>query len=210
MIHQQTKNLSKKPRFQHQKSPSKNTPHFQSYDTIIPEQTIEEQQIKNGNEMVFPSRWTVWIHKNSLSDWTIASYHKLLTISNVTELWNFLNNFNKINYMEYQFFIMKNDVIPIWESPENKKGGAASITVKISDPNLLKIWEDLCVLTINEQIYYDMSEINGISFNLKDDLTIIKIWNKNMDDDISKKLPECFINKYKLFSVSYRKNRATD
>jgi hypothetical protein len=201
----------KKNNYQFQKPIHKPLPLSQSYCTVINSQyKIHDVSQNNGEIMNFPTFWSVWIHKNSSSDWSLDSYHKIMTIHNVADLFGFLNNFDKINYMEYQFFIMKNSITPVWEDPENKYGGAASIIIRISDPNLLKIWEDICVMTINEQIYDKADEITGISFNLKNDLTVIKIWNKNMNDDISKKLPECFISKYKLYSVAYRKNRAVN
>lgn len=206
---QNYKIMNKRNNFQYRKHFRGAPPQSRQYNTQIdPNRGIQEISQNMGEKLVFPSFWSVWIHKNSSNDWSLNSYHKVMTIHTIADFWRFINNFDKINYMEYQFFIMRNNITPTWEDPENKNGGAASLIIRISDPNLLKIWEDVCVMTINEQIYDKMDEINGVSFNLKDDLTVIKIWNKNMNDDISKKLPECFVNKYKLYSISYRKNRA--
>lgn len=114
-----------------------------------------------------------------------------MTIINVADFWKFSNNFHQINYMDYQFFLMKNDILPIWEAPENRNGGAISVRVSVSNPNLLNIWEDACLLTINGQICVnsnDINDINGLSFNLKNNLTVIKIWNGHGNNDISKKI----------------------
>lgn len=193
-----------------QKQCNKTAPQTQIYNSCITQDMKHDELIteKYGHTVKFSSKWNIWIHLNTSNDWTLASYHKIALIETISDFWNFMNSFNKINYMNYQFFMMRENITPIWEDEANKNGGAASIIIKISDPNLLKIWEDICVLTINEQIYNNKSEINGVSFNLKNDLTVIKIWNKNMNDDISKKLPDCFVKKYKLYSISYRKNRA--
>ena len=186
----------------------KSTQQSRTYRTIVDKQHHKENiTVDIGEKMLFSNPWNVWIHKNSSTDWSLDSYHKLMTINSVSDMWSFLNNFDKINYMEYQFFIMKNDITPVWEDPENINGGAASMLIRVCDPNLLKLWKDLCVLVINEQIYDNPKEINGISFNLKNDLTVIKIWNKDLNDDISNKLPECLINKYNLFAITYRKNK---
>lgn len=179
-----------------------------SKENVEKEKPIEnvKTDVNEISNMQFPSEWNIWIHKNSSNDWTLNGYNKIMTIKTIADLWNFINNFNKLNYMNYQFLIMRNQITPIWEDPENAHGGAATLIIRISDKNLLNIWEDICLLTINEQICTDMSDVNGISFNLKDDLTVIKVWNKNMDNDISKKIPKCLINKYKLYSISYRRN----
>jgi len=163
-------------------------------------------QNNNVNNYKFNASWNIWIHKNSSKDWSLNGYNKIFEITNIADFWNFMNNFNKLNYMDYQFFIMRGNITPIWEDPENATGGAASIRLKVSDKNLLDVWTDLCLYTINEQVCQTDDPINGISFNLKNDLTVIKIWNKN-GSDISKKISKNLINKYKLYSVVYIKNR---
>jgi hypothetical protein len=130
-----------------------------------------------------------------------------MTIHNIGDLWSFINNFNKINYMDYQFFVMRGDIIPIWEAPENRNGGAASIRMRLSDKNLLHVWEEVCLYAINDQICPSPKDVNGVSFNLKNDLTVIKIWNNNGCNDISRKISKNITNKYRLFSIVYIKNR---
>lgn len=162
----------------------------------------------SASNMFFPYSWNVWIHKNSSSDWSISGYDNIMTIKSVADFWLFANAFNKLNYMDYQFFIMRENIKPIWESPENRNGGSAIIRLRLSDKNLLNIWEDICLYTINNQICSSsISDINGISFNLKNDLTVIKIWNNNGAIDISKKISKQLIQKYKLHAIVYTRNR---
>lgn len=158
-------------------------------------------------KMPFNTHWSVWIHKNTSKDWSLNSYSKIMTIYNVGDFWSFMNSFNKINYMDFQFFVMRGDIIPIWEEIENRNGGAASIRLKLSDKNLLPVWEDICLHTLNENICDASIEINGVSFNLKNDLTVIKIWNKDGNCDISKKITRNITGKYRLNSIVYIKNR---
>ena len=161
------------------------------------------------NDHKFNSSWNVWIHKNSSKDWTINGYDKIFTISTISDFWNFMNNFNKLNYMDYQFFIMRGNITPLWEDPDNKNGGAASIRMKIADKNLLSFWEDICLYTLNENICSGNNPnefITGVSFNLKNDLTVFKLWN-NSCNDISKKISKNIMNKFKIHSVLYIRNR---
>ncbi len=154
----------------------------------------------------FKSQWNVWIHKNASNDWSITGYDKIMTISNIKNFWEFLNNFDKINYLDNQIFIMRDNILPIWETPENRDGGAAIIRLKHTEPNLLNIWSDVCLLTMNEQICPIVNEINGISFNLKSDLVVIKIWNRNGQYECNKFLNPLITNKYKMY-VCYYQNR---
>lgn len=153
------------------------------------------------------SHWNVWVHHNKSSDWSLNGYHKIMTITNVKEMWEFLNNFNNMNYLEYQIFLMRNDTKPIWEDKHNINGGSASIRIRASDTILVPFWIDACLHTLNENICNQPECINGISFNLKDDLVVIKIWNNDNGNDISKKLSNKLIQKYSIKSVVYIKNR---
>jgi hypothetical protein len=173
-------------------------------------QPMNTQQLFNKEDalkIIFPHTWNVWIHRNSSKDWSLSSYDRIMSVNNAAEFWNFINNFNKINYMDYQFFMMRNDIKPTWEDPVNYNGGAASIRLKLSDKNLLKIWEDICLYVLCDQICTEITTINGISFNLKNDLVVIKIWNDNINNDISKKINKQLISKYRLFQIVYIKNR---
>lgn len=196
------------------KAQSNNQPHTVTYANMAviqpPPQPLPQQKPVNAEDalkMTFPVPWNIWIHKNSSKDWSLAGYDKIMTIQNVGDLWSFINSFNKVNYMDYQFFVMRGDIIPIWEAPENRNGGAASIRMKLSDKNLLRVWEEVCLYAINDQICPSPKDVNGVSFNLKNDLTVIKIWNKDGNHDISRKISRNITNKYKLYSIVYIKNR---
>lgn len=151
------------------------------------------------------SQWLIWIHNNK-ADWKLESYGKLMSLSTVQDFWQFINNFNKLNYMNYQFFIMRQHITPLWEDTENKHGGAITIRWNISEKDLLNLWEDVCILTINETICSHNTIVNGISFNLKENLVVIKIWLKNNDMNAVKKLNSLITEKYKLRPV-YIPNR---
>lgn len=161
----------------------------------------------DDDNIAFPITWNVWIHKNSSNDWSINGYDNIMGISEITDMWYFLNNFCKLNYMDFQFIIMRGNIPPLWECPDNENGGAAVIRVKTLHPKLLNIWYEICIMTINEDICnINPSEITGVSFNLKRDLTVIKIWNRHDTIEINKIIPSNLINKYKL-KVAYTKNR---
>jgi hypothetical protein len=181
--------------------------HVKQSPTIV-QSGIPEQQLSENDEFLklkFPSTWNVWIHKNSSNGWKITDYNKIYSISSVHDLLSFVNNFNKLNYIELQFFVMKGEILPIWEDEPNRNGGTAVTNIKLPNNNLIKIWEDICLLTINQQICATPNEINGISFNLKNDMTVIKIWNKDWKNDISRIMSRMLSFNYGL-RFSYRKH----
>jgi hypothetical protein len=159
--------------------------------------------------MDFKSQWNVWVHHNKSTDWSLNSYHNIMTITNIKEMWEFLNNFNNMNYLEYQIFVMRDNIKPIWEDKSNINGGAASIRLRASENILVPFWIDSCICTMNENVCCHPECINGISFNLKDDLVVIKIWNDDCENDISKKLSDKLIQKYSIKTIVYIKNRPT-
>ena len=162
--------------------------------------------VENADKIVFPSSWHVWVHDNTNGDWSLGSYDKIAKIANIRDFWSFANNFDKFDYMKYQFFIMRDGINPTWEDKKNIYGGSAAFRLAPSNDKLLSIWEDICLLTVNEQIHPDPHIITGVSFNLKPSLALIKIWNDNSEHDFRFQISPRIINNYKLKPV-YIKHR---
>ena len=169
---------------------------------IIDNNEINEN--KNiGNDLFFNSKWNVWIHKSSNSDWDISSYEKIYTITNISTFWRFFSNYQMIDKIDNQIFIMRDDIKPIWEDNANKNGGTCSIkfnyiTNKYNNENTddfgSGVMIALCMLIMNETLIQEKNEINGISYSVKSNGVIIKIWNKNNKYEIATKLPVKLFN----------------
>jgi len=56
----------------------------------------------------------------------------------------------------------------------------------------------------------DMSDINGLSICPKNVWCIIKIWNADASNDISKKMPPKIVDKFSKYSIVYKKNEPED
>lgn len=145
----------------------------------------------------FKSKWNLWVHPNNSTNWTKEGYHHIMTIQNAKDAWEILNNFSTLKCSEYQFFLMRDNIFPMWEDDANITGGTSIIRVRMDDKNLFNLWTDICLLLMNEQLCDPNNDINGLSFNMKNELTAIKIWNGTptpTNDRINKNL----ISKYKL------------
>jgi len=76
------------------------------------------------------------------------------------------------------FFFMKQGVLPLWESTENKNGGTWS--KKIDSSAVHTTFIDLMVHCISEELLIERKEtLVGVSTSPKGPASIIKIWNSD-------------------------------
>ena len=154
-----------------------------------------------GNNLFLNTYWTVWKHDSDCNVWTEDSYKNIYTLNSIGSMWRFLNNFHLFDKVKYQFFVMRNKIKPIWEDNNNRHGGQCSIKFecfsrngKIDCGTIAMV--NICLLMMNETLIpYDNTDINGVSYTIKNKSILIKIWCKNYDNKINEKLPVSLINK---------------
>lgn len=144
------------------------------------------------------SNWKVWMHGNG-SDWSLESYIFLYEITNINSFWKFFNSFTALNKTDNQFYIMRNEITPIWEDVNNRNGSICSLLIGFQDINTIneitsEIMMVICLLILNETFIKNNNIINGISYNLKNRTALIKIWIVN-NTIIQPLLPKNIINK---------------
>ena len=72
--------------------------------------------------------WNIWFHRVDDKNWLIDSYKNIGTITCLEE---YVYYYNKINtFTDGMFFLMKNNIPPLWEDINNINGGV--ITYKIT------------------------------------------------------------------------------
>ena len=154
-------------------------------------------------DMKLKYNWNIWYHHEK-DNWKLSGYKQLYNIDNANSFWKFYNNWDKVGGVTNKhFFLMREDVTPIWEDKNNINGGCWSF--KIQEDQADDLWEDLSVyLVCNELCPSIEDEIMGLSICLKkNNNTVIKIWNKNSKNN-SLKLYEL---KRLLNHKKYRKIR---
>lgn len=126
----------------------------------------------------FKNTWNIWFH-NIRDIWTIDGYKKIYSIENIKDYWKLYNNWDKLGTINNKhFFIMKNEVQPIWEDKNNKDGGCWSF--KVNEANAQDLWNDLSKYLVTENLSSVEDDIVGLSACLKkNNFSVIKIWNKN-------------------------------
>ena len=145
------------------------------------------------------NNWVLWFHDPSDNKWDINSYSKLITITNINEFWLAYKFIDSKILIEGMFFLMKENIEPLWENKDNIDGGCWSY--KINKYDVYNSWIELSIALVNNSLTKDEENnniINGISISPKKTFSIIKIWNNNSEFNnsslLSKKIPGLYVN----------------
>jgi hypothetical protein len=120
--------------------------------------------------------WTLWAHLPQNSDWSIAGYIKIMTVTHVEELIALIHALHDKLISDCMLFLMKHDITPLWEDPQNKLGGCFSYKVIQKIPDVWKnISYSIAGNTLTKDLLFNKS-INGISISPKKNFCILKLW----------------------------------
>lgn len=147
-------------------------------------------------ETKLPYTWNTWVHYEK-DNWKISGYKQMCQIKTVVDFWRFYNNWDKTGGVTSKhFFLMREDVTPIWEDVKNINGGCWSF--KVQEESADELWEDLSTyLACNQLCPTIPDEIMGLSICLKkNNNTVIKIWNKNSKNNSLKLINEYILQKW--------------
>ena len=166
---------------------------------VEPENYCEEKENELGNTKFLNSSWTVWIHKANvgpeIENWTEDTYTSIYVINSIGTFWRFFNNFQMLDKINYQYFIMRNKIKPIWEDNNNRNGSICSFKVEYG-PCAMTC---MSLLIMNETFMMGNEDINGISYSVKNKIILIKIWYKIGSSKVVDKIPIEFMNRLDAF-----------
>ena len=123
------------------------------------------------------NNYTLWMHMLYDNDWSINSYKKIYTFNTIEKAACLIENLNSEIIEKTMIFLMKNDIKPIWEVEENKRGGCFSY--KITTCYIYELWKKMSYMLIGNSLIDDdiiVKNINGISISPKKNYCIFKIW----------------------------------
>jgi|TARA_Y100000389_G_C17467170_1_gene526696 hypothetical protein len=136
------------------------------------------------NLHLLENNWTLWFHNINNNDWSLNGYNKVYSFNDIE---TFIVLFQKINnFSAGMFFLMKEDIEPLWENTHNKLGGYWSF--KVLKKNINKIWYNFSSQVIGNNCLNNCEQhklINGISLSPKINNCIIKIWFSNIQHNIN-------------------------
>ena len=129
--------------------------------------------------------WVIWKRKITASprEWGINTYEVVYEFNTIEGFWLFFKSLKQT--VSFNFFIMKKGILPVYECPENEKGG--EFTFSESNKRLFRTFEELTVNLIADNIHKESEKINGFTLSMKRGNTIFKIWFNDRDNMPSEK-----------------------
>ena len=149
--------------------------------------------------------YNFYYHNPDNSDWSIESYINLLSFNSIEEFW-VLDKFIRKDMVENgMFFIMIDQILPLWEDKHNINGGC--ISWKVDRKYSYKFWIDSIGHFITQNLGTYTSNINGISISPKKHSSIIKLWFNDEINIYNMDLPKSFmLAKDKIIYKSHTQN----
>jgi len=129
------------------------------------------------NHYQLNTNWCLWYHSINDTNWKKNSYKNLYTLKNLYDIKSLNDTIGKIHLQNGMFFLMRENIFPTWEDPDNREG--CCISFKISSNILKEEWDSIMNLVLIEDILKDKENseyLNGISISPKKEFNIIKLW----------------------------------
>lgn len=188
----------------------------------IDSKTLVECKFKNIEDNLedikMDNYFKVLAHHNDDKSWDFNTYYNMCCLKTWGDMGTFFNSVftvkGECNYTDFDLFVMKNEISPMWEDKENRNGSICSIKIdSLTDGN--EIFKNLIIhMGNNTLLKFNPSTwnaVNGISLsskkldnNAETYCIIIKLWfkinilnfpsiDKLLNDDINQQ-----INKYSI------------
>lgn len=126
-------------------------------------------------------KWNFFYHLPSDKNWDKNSYKVVMSnIDSVEKLIAINEEMPNEIVQNCMLFVMKNGILPLWEDPQNRTGGAFSF--KVFNIHVPLVWRHLLYLLCGGTLMTDVKLyplVNGISVSPKRTFCIIKIWMKD-------------------------------
>ena len=84
--------------------------------------------------------------------------------------------------------LMKKGIVPVWEDPENEKGGFW--VLRFPRDTIEAVWRDLCLAAIGENFYSVLRSgdaINGVTVSIRRHDVVVQVWNKLAEEEPEQK-----------------------
>ena len=140
--------------------------------SLIKEDVFDNLDSEYSKKYPLNTKWNFYFHKIKNDNWDLESYKLLYSFDNIRDFWRLFNNHPK--YDIGMFFLMRDNITPLWEDKHNINGGTYSF--KIQKQNIENAWSELTIAVISESIFINSNLITGISLHPKYNCFIIKIW----------------------------------
>ena len=154
----------------------------QSYNQMNTIANSPVENYINDVEHELENEWKLWAHLPHDTDWSIKSYHHVSTFTTVENTIAVTETLPEVLVKNCMLFVMKNNVMPIWEDEQNRDGGCFSY--KVINKNVYDVWKELTYVLVGGTISSNtqfVKNVTGITISPKKNFCIVKIWLKNCE-----------------------------
>jgi hypothetical protein len=126
----------------------------------------------------FSEAWVLWAHLPQNPDWSLSGYQKIMKVECVEHALSLYQHLPEALITGCMFFLMRENITPLWEDERNKNGGFFSYKV---NKNIASTWKDVSFSLMGNTLS-DASlnqGITGISISPKKNFCILKVWTGN-------------------------------
>ena len=127
-------------------------------------------------------KWVLWAHLPHDTDWSLPSYIKIAELGTMEQVISLYNSIPALMVRNCMLFLMRKNINPTWEDPQNRQGGCFSF--KINNKQVPNVWRDLSYILTGETVANDpkfQKNITGITISPKKAFCILKIWMCNLE-----------------------------
>ena len=185
--------------------------HKRIYTTALYTPVSQPAVAVRGDDFSLNAPWKVWIHENDSRIWNLESYRSGPKIETISQMLRTLYDFESLNKRDYQYFIMRNEIAPIWEDINNKDGVITSIKINIGNRESCDIgsmsFKVICMLVLNESFVRNNTDINGVCYSIKNNSPHIKFWvkDRSRNSTFERELPMTLLRQIEQIVESGRK-----
>ena len=127
---------------------------------------------------ILNDKWNYYYHLPGDSNWSLSSYKVIMENIDSAEAVKSLNSQIKNGIIKNtMLFVMRSHITPLWEDPNNRKGGCFSF--KVLNRQVSDIWKNLLCTLCGETLCFDKTKneyINDITISPKKNFCIVKVW----------------------------------
>ena len=142
----------------------------------------KENALKKKQHRLY-DKWTLWAHLPHDTDWSLSSYHKIITLETIEEALVLFETLPEVMIKNCMLFLMRDGINPTWEDANNRNGGCFSY--KINNRTVAHCWKNLSYVLLGETLTSPNNTkfITGITISPKKNFCIIKIWLSNCNNN---------------------------
>jgi hypothetical protein len=126
---------------------------------------------------VLSNSWTLWAHLPRVPDWSVSSYKYIAELTTVESAHAITELLSDALIKRCMFFLMREDIKPVWEDPKNRSGGC--FTYKVPNKCVHETWKKITYFLVGNTLSdkpHVVQNINGITISPKKNFGVIKIW----------------------------------